>query len=373
MQSFSDFGWRVNVMQFKFSIKPLGSRPVVAGTGLIALDIVIPTTPNSLPQLWAGGTCGNVLAALSFLGWESIPIARLSNDAASKQITQDLERWGVRLDYLGLDAHGSTPVIIQHIHCSAERGRTHSFSRKCPFCGKRLPWYKPVRVSDAVGIFRSLPSIDVFFFDRTSAGALYLARNAAEKGALVVFEPSASSGPNGLNRAMEVAHIVKYSRDRFSGLDEFAGAQKLPLLIETNGAEGLRFISRLPGGTAIWESSESFPAEEVVDTSGCGDWCTAGLVTMLGGSGQGGFAESSPQQVRRALRFGQALAAWNCGFQGARGGMYQGDESSLRDTLARLMAGTGLRLPEHPSEIRSYSQPTEYACVSCGGRAFAQN
>ena len=360
-------------MQAKFSIDPTHPRPIIAGTGLIALDVVIPTTSDSLPQLWAGGTCGNVLTVLSLLGWESIPIARLSNDAASKQITQDFERWGVRLDYLGLDAHGSTPVIIQHIHCSAERGATHSFSRKCQSCGKRLPWYKPVRVSDAAGLFPTIPPIDVFFFDRTSAGALYLARNAAEDGALVVFEPSASCDPKEMTRAMKAAHILKYSRDRFSGLEELPGAESIPLLIETNGAEGLKFISRMPGGNHTWEHFESLPASKIVDTSGCGDWCTAGLVAVLGGSGHRGFAETSPQQVRQALRFGQALASWNCGFEGARGGMYQGNESSLRESLARLMEGTGLRLLEHPSEVRSYGQPTEYACVSCGGRAFSHN
>jgi sugar/nucleoside kinase (ribokinase family) len=360
-------------MQFEALANSAVSRPVIAGTGLIALDIVIPTNPNSLPQLWAGGTCGNVLTALSFLGWESIPIARLSNDAASKQITRDFERWGVRLDYLGLDAHGSTPVIVQHIHCSAERGTTHSFSRKCPFCGKRLPWYKPVRVSDAATILPTLPPVSVFFFDRTSAGALYLARHAAESGALVVFEPSASSDPNELCRAMRLAHIVKYSHERFTGLDDFAEAQNLPLLIETNGSEGLRFISRLPGCNGDWETSESLPAGKIVDTAGCGDWCTAGLVAMLGTSGKAGFDETSPAQLRLALRFGQALAAWNCGFEGARGGMYGVEEHLLMEFLARLSAGTGLLLPERPSEACSYGQPTEYACVSCGGRAVSQD
>src|SRR5215218_804198 len=123
-----------------------GPSPVIAGTGLIALDVVIPIGAHSLPQLWAGGTCGNVLTALAYLGWDAYPIARLRDDAASRQINQDLCRWGVKPDFLGIDPAGSTPVIVQHIHCMPGR-TTHSFSRRCQSCGTRLPWYKPVRVS----------------------------------------------------------------------------------------------------------------------------------------------------------------------------------------------------------------------------------
>src|SRR4051794_36087227 len=98
-------------MRFDIPSDVPGTRPVIAGTGLIALDVVIPDGTHSLLRLWAGGTCGNVLAALSFMGWDAYPIARLRDDAASSQITQDFSRWGVKLDFLGLDPAGSTPVI----------------------------------------------------------------------------------------------------------------------------------------------------------------------------------------------------------------------------------------------------------------------
>ena len=47
--------------------------PVVVGTGLVALDIVINSDVHRPPQLWAGGTCGNVLTILSYLGWHAYP------------------------------------------------------------------------------------------------------------------------------------------------------------------------------------------------------------------------------------------------------------------------------------------------------------
>ena len=53
------------------------------------------------PRYWAGGTCGNVLTALAYLGWRTLPVARLQPGAAADRIRQDLKAWGVsdRYDY----------------------------------------------------------------------------------------------------------------------------------------------------------------------------------------------------------------------------------------------------------------------------------
>jgi len=120
------------------------TKGVVVGTGLIALDVVIADGSTADPLLCAGGTCGNVLIALAYLGWDTYPIARLRNDAASKRIREDLSAWKVKLDFVTQSDTGSTPVVVQRIH-SPESGRTHSYSRKCPTCGAWLPWYKAVR------------------------------------------------------------------------------------------------------------------------------------------------------------------------------------------------------------------------------------
>ena len=114
--------------------------PTVIGTGLIALDVVIADSVQVDPLLCAGGTCGNVLTALAFLDWNAYPIARLRADAASKRVTEDLKSWGVRLDFVALGDHGSTPVVVQHIrrNKAGEPSPIH-FHRKCPKCGTWLP------------------------------------------------------------------------------------------------------------------------------------------------------------------------------------------------------------------------------------------
>ena len=59
-----------------------GLKPVCLGTGLVVLDVVMNGNPHSRSKVWAGGSCGNVLTILSYLGWNAFPITRLGNDDA---------------------------------------------------------------------------------------------------------------------------------------------------------------------------------------------------------------------------------------------------------------------------------------------------
>ena len=277
-------------------------------------------------------------------------------DAASRQILQDLGRWGVHADFLELTEAGSTPVIVQHIHCSPGLGKTHSFSRRCPFCGAMLPWYKPLRIVDTARIVLQLPQAATFFFDRVSPGAIRLARHAAESGSLVVFEPSASSDSHRLGEALGVAHIVKYSIDRLESLGDFRRGEGPRLVIETRGGEGLRFLSRPDRQGGEWQVSESFAAPQVIDTSGCGDWCTAGIIHMLGRDGVEGLLEATPGRIDQAIWFGQALASWNCGFRRGAGRdvpvrQRAHDRLCEKPALGRAIAtGSGRN---RPSRVRS--------------------
>ena len=74
-------------------------RPKVFGTGLIALDLVIGPKPETPVRSWAGGTCGNVLSILAYLGWDAYPVARMNSDVASDRVRADMKRWGVHLDW----------------------------------------------------------------------------------------------------------------------------------------------------------------------------------------------------------------------------------------------------------------------------------
>jgi len=314
----------------------------VIGTGLVALDVVIPKGLEDDPQLRCGGTCGNVLTALAYLGWQSYPIARLSNDGASRNVTADLKRWGVNLDLVSFDEEGSTPVIVQHIR-NKDGVPTHSFSRKCPCCGAIMPWYKAIRVVDVETLTPKFPKYQVYFFDRTSRGAVTLAERAKENGALVFFEPSTSSEPRLLDEALQLAHIVKLSSDRISGNEVVLASPHPKLIIETQGSSGLRFrfngSAGNHGGTKKWHKMDAVPATVLKDSAGAGDWCTAGIIYMIGGLGAKGLESLTLNEVREAVKVGQAMATWACGFVGPRGGMYQCEPAVLQTHVLDLLDG----------------------------------
>ena len=80
-------------------------------------------------------------------------------------------------------------------------------------------------------------------------------------------------------------------------------------------------------------------APRLADTCGSGDWCTTGLIAKAAYGGRKGLCRAGAGGVRAALRYGQTLAAWNCGFEGARGGMYSVSREAFGDQIASLRNG----------------------------------
>lgn len=305
--------------------------PTILGTGLVALDLVVSADPTSPIKSWAGGTCGNVLSIMASLGWDSFPIARMNGDAASTRVKADFQRWGVRLDLVDCGPAVSTPIIVQEIRTAANGRATHRFSWSCLQCGGWLPSFKPVTRAAVERVRPHVPDASVFFFDRVSRAALDVAAQAAEEGAIVMFEPSGRGDEKQFKEALEIAHIVKYADQRMANLASNASGN-LRLEIQTLGEAGLRF--RLPKNrrNAEWRTMKAVSADTVIDACGSGDWCTAGLLAKLAPNGLAGLDQANVSAINGALRYGQELAAWNCAFEGARGGMYAselGGPSSL--------------------------------------------
>src|SRR5262249_47396632 len=118
------------------------------------------------------------------------------------------------------------------------------------------------------------------------------------------------------------------------------------LLIETLGDAGLRYRWRTPGKRmGNWVESKALSVEGVRDTAGSGDWCTAGLLSKIAAKGFAGFSKSTDSQIGEAIRFGQALAAWNCQFEGARGGMYAVSKKQFERQVSELLSGSGNAMP----------------------------
>jgi sugar/nucleoside kinase (ribokinase family) len=335
------------------------------GTGLIALDIVIGVGNETILDS-AGGTLGNVLTILSFLGWSTYPIARLNGDPASLRVKADLRRWGVHLDYAERSPTSATPIIIQEIIRDTSGTPKHRFAWRCPHCGKPWPKFAPVTAASVeVFEFRRVKP-HVFFMDRLSRAALNLAKRMAVQGALIVFEPSASSDEKLWSEALRVAHILKYSRDRCHSLsDADYRKSSVRLEIETGGSDGLRFCSRLRHAkTRDWVYMPPMRAPIVVDTCGAGDWCTAGILDSVGRRGHAEFTRLTTSQLHSALKYGQTLAAWNCGYAGARGGMYAVNRKQFEAEVAIILSGKAAELGRG-GIVRGGLTNTSTFCLAC--------
>ena len=336
----------------------------IFGTGLITLDIVISGEPRTPVRDWAGGTCGNVMAILSFLGWEVFPIARLSGDLASIRVKSDLTRWGVKLDYAECSPTSHTPIVVQEIKRGRDGSPRHRFIWSCPNCGERLPAFKPITRDTIAKVSPAMKKVAVFFLDRLSRGTLTLAAQAAEEGALIVFEPSGKSVRALFNDAIKLAHIIKYSDQRMSGIDEAmkSGTNNL-VEIQTLGINGLRFRDRLSSKLTRWMRLPAVKAPYLADSCGAGDWCTAGFLSQIGEGGLDGFLGAGRDDLKAALDYGQLLAAWNCSFEGARGGMYEVKNKHKFDKqIEALMLGV-LKKPTFTKPLKNTKDII--SCPSC--------
>lgn len=341
-----------------------GKRGCVAiGTGLVALDVVINGRSSSPIGVWAGGTCGNVLTILSFLGWKSFPVARLSNDLFAEMLTGDLEKWKVKTDFVEKAESGSTPIIVQRIKKGKEGFPKHSFGWNCPSCGARLPAYKAVLSESANAIADHLPLSEVFFFDRVSRGAIELAKQCHDDGAIVCFEPTSARNESQFFECLEIADIVKYSHDYADRIPTIPASANVFLEIETRGNAGLRFRNLEKGERRNWEFLDSFEFDEYVDAAGSGDWLTAGLLHLLSQSGRGGLRRSGTDRLRNALSIAQGLAALNCQFEGARGMMYALTLSQVQVALHELV--DELLILDPTDYLENAFEVDESKCPAC--------
>jgi fructokinase len=340
------------------------------GTGFIVLDVIRDTVgADATEKRFAGGSCGNVLTILAYFGWTANAVGRIGDDPAGRELLADLGKWGVETDFLQVETGRGTPVIIQENYVDARGRPRHRFSRACPVCGASLPGYRPLLTSEAATIAAKLPSHSVFYFDRVAPGALELAQKSRANGALVVFEPSGIKDERLFAECLKSAHVVKYANDRIEGIHDVVAKAKVPIEIETLGAKGLRLRVRANGRVGAWQDLRAFSAPELRDAAGSGDWCTAGLIHGLMASGASvEKLVTDPSAVALATRQGQALAAINCGFEGARGLMYAADAKSVLDLAGAIVKGTkepsALEVPLNKrADVRRNGKP----CLNCSG------
>ena len=339
-------------------LEPLsgGDRASCWGAGFIAMDVV-DIEGDTFAAV--GGSCGNVMAILAWLGWKTKPIARLGDDATGRFIREELRRLGVDLAYVTEERRVRSPIVLQRFATARDGTRTHRFSLTCPGCGRWLPRHRRITLAQ----WRSLASVDeapdVFYFDRVSPASLRLAEDSRRRGALVVFEPSSVEDGAKFQRAVDACHVLKYSHERLGHVPDLAYAAGPALVVETRGASGLRY--RWSGE---WSQLEAFAVDEVVDAAGSGDWCSAVFIHSLGRGGAECFTDWADEVVAGVLQECQAAAAVNCGFRGARGAMQALGLGELKGRLEALELGTPMVHADR-KEAPRVAGPSMHYCEQC--------
>ncbi len=338
-----------------------GPRLLVAG--FVALDVIF-GLDDPTPRFYAGGTSGNVSAGLAFLGWDVSAVGRLSEDVAGEMVRRDLERWGVNTSFLGLAPVTSTPIVLERIELSKNGVPKHRFLWNCPNCGSYFPAFRAILQTQVDFIKEQTECPRVFFVDRVSRSTVELARHYRAAGSVIYFEPSAACDARLFREMLRLCDVLKYSAQRARSFAELLRYHKAQLEIETLGEDGLRFRTRR--AFTVWHL---LPAYEVriKDTAGAGDWTTVGFISSLLRNPKLGLEGATRQEITHSLKHGQAFAALNCRFEGARGAMYQMSQSKLIEAVATIEA-------EQPSvhEGRKISLSkgisTSAVCPSCGPR-----
>ena len=330
------------------------------GTGFVVLDFITNGNSEIPPLLRIGGSCGNVLTILAYLGWQSYPAARIGEDIAGQQLRKDMERWGVKSDLLSSKAEDKSPIVVHRI-LSAKNGiPRHQFEFNCPNCGARLPKYKAISPKAVKDLANQVPKANVFYFDRVSLSSLELATYYKSKGALIFFEPSKVKNEKLFVECLAVADIVKYSDERLDNITTLLSEVEIPLEIKTLGSKGLQY--RLAGQYSEWNFLNAFPQSALLDTVGSGDWCSAGIIHVISKAWMGTFHDIQLDLVQSALEFGQALAALNCYYKGARGVMYHLKRELIPSMLERVKYG-GVDNIENDKETELPYE--EFPCPFC--------
>jgi sugar/nucleoside kinase (ribokinase family) len=315
-----------NLDEKKSSIAP---RANITGVGLVVLDIIL-NNGSKTPIFNAGGTCGNVLAGLSFLDWQSKSISRAGKDVAADIMIKDLLADGVNVDYITREEKLNTPRIIEQVNSNGFYAQHHFFLR-CPTCDSYLPRFRSPTLDFVSDIIKKDDSPDVFFFDRLTPSALKLAKESKKRGALVFFEPNKLKNLEKLEEAIGLCHILKFSNHTSAKnvphlINDTTILKKIRdyrpyLIIKTLGEHGL-FYSHLDGEK--WQHKKAKKPKKVYDTCGAGDWLTVGFLFYLQKQAFKNRiklidALQSTELVTSALDFSQMIASLSGMFVGAMG------------------------------------------------------
>lgn len=308
------------------------TRPSISGAGFVTLDVTLDHA-SRVTYRGIGGTTGNVLSILAFFGWRSMPVVRVGSDRIGQAVLREFRELGADVRHMGAESALETPLIFQF---AAQPSSPPRYGFECPSCGKARRFTRELIDTGFQAALSDVSSSNVYFFDRVTPGAVEMAEAAREGGAVVFFEPSSVAADSTLfAKALRASHVVKYSADRIPGsLSDRLDSGFIE--IQTLGARGLRF--RKHSLAPDWVTLPALRVNGVADTSGAGDWCSAGFIHALDQISEScAPQELSYNDIYDSLRMAQAIAALSCRHVGARGLMRAAHPDAALSDAIRIL------------------------------------
>ena len=259
-------------------------KKTIIGSGIYNLDTIVVRDYPEWPRLRpftdsvfleeVGGTCGNVMSILAWMGWDAKPLVCLDDTPEGMKITEDLKRYGCDCRYVSNTPGGGT-TLLRCTHKKDQNGNHVMSVRAGSPGGSRFPKRHFLRARDEAPAFlealKDIPA--VFFFDEPAAGNRLIAKGLKERGSLIYFEPSRIASNADLE-AVGVSDVIKFSDENIPDVS-FADAYNDKLFIQTMGARGVRY--KYPDRP--WIMIKTAPSTNVVDTEGAGDWFSAEFIS----------------------------------------------------------------------------------------------
>lgn len=286
------------------------------GAGTFPLDnLLMKSADGSIETIYqhVGGTAGNVMSILAWMGWHTLPAARLDDSEVGLQLKADLESYGCDTRYLTNTPEGGT-TILDIIHKTGRDGKPKTAYMAHSPRGGRFVNHRFWTLKQAQALFDSLDQMpDIFFFDRCAPGNILLAELLHERGVLVYYEPNEAVDRNFL-RAVAVSDIIKFSNEKHPNIS-FTDCYTDKLFIQTMNQNGLRYSLR--GGD--WKRLVPVCNPNAIDGEGAGDWTSSTLIDALGKQGLPRIADIQASILEDCLMVAQKVASESVSYIGAKG------------------------------------------------------
>lgn len=292
-----------------------GKKLTCLGAGTFPLDNLQEKNGKDVKTIYqhVGGTCGNVMSILAWMGWHTLPAARLDDSEVGLQLKADLESYGCDTRYLTNTPDGGT-TILDIIHKTGRDGKPKTAYMAHSPRGGRFVNHRFWTLKQAQTLFDSLEEMpDVFFFDRCAPGNILLAQLFHERGVLVYYEPNEPVDRNFL-RAVATSDIVKFSDEKHPDVS-FTEDFTDKLFIQTLNDKGLRFKLRAEDWITI--PPEHNP--HAVDGEGAGDWTTSAFINEMGHHHMLTFDRIHLPNTWHCLQEAQRVASESVSYIGAKG------------------------------------------------------